>query len=77
LYVKAPNKVAPSRPSRSAARRVAPTPSKHTPGKPTIIAIRSHRSSTSRQMATAIDRLLIHPAVASLDQVDRLADAVL
>jgi len=45
--------------------------------------VRMLRSSTSRQLTTAsnselgFDRLLCHPAVASLDQVDRLADAVL
>jgi hypothetical protein len=45
--------------------------------KPASIAFRSHRSSTSRQMRTVSRLLLFNPAVASLDQVDRLANAVL
>ena len=38
----------------------------------------SNQCSRGRSVGNGmIDRLLFHPAVASLDQVDRLADAVL
>jgi hypothetical protein len=42
-----------------------------------ITSPRDARDTVRAYSELGFDRLLFHPAVASLDQVDRLADAVL